>query len=284
MNSGLKALIFFLSLATTTAFAFQPIQKESGKALGVTRGKPFTSGAVFVNGRFIEPPYTVERWGTGIRINQVPVTGQIVNWSEFLKTQDGVKVETREVAPSAEAQAAAVSSASTVAQESSDALDDLFDDDPKPVKPKSSVRTSAGTRPVATPKSETSYSLDGEFKPNDASKALLKRVNAARTEIDRILRSGGFICFGNSYSRVTGDKRILSRMLTSLPELLQNSEDVNAFRSGVRSANLVYLNEVLCDDLYRNRLDYPKLKRRRERIQSEERWDNLLQEASDPVF
>ena len=271
-------------MAAAGAFAFSPIPKESGKALGVTRGKPFTSGAVFVNGKFIEPPYTVERWGTGIRINQIPVTGQIVSWNEFLKTQDGVKIGTRATAPSAEAQEAAVSSASTVAKESTDALDALFDDYPRPAKSKSSARASAGTRPVAQPKSETTYSLDGEFKPNDASKALLKRVNAARTEIDRMLRSGGFICFGNSYSRVTGDKRTLAKMMATLPDLLQDSATVEEFNAGVRSADLIYLNEVLCEDLFRHRLDYRKLQKQSLRIQSEERWNQVLQEASDPVF
>ena len=286
--SGLVALI---AISSMSAEAFQPIPKESAKALRVTRGRPFSAGAVFVNGKYIDPPYVVERWGTGIRINSIPVTGQVVDWNEFLKTQDGVKtvkkesVQTREPAPIAQpAQATKPSEAPAVDASS---LDDLFDDDPKPASTTKTVATPAVNRPVAAPavpRVVTTYSLSGEFKHNDSSKTLLGRINSSRTEIDRILRSGGFVCFGDNYSRVTGDKRTLMAMLERLPELEQRSESLDDFRAGVRSAGLVYLNEVLCEDLFRNRIDYRKLKERRERIKSDQKWSQILEEVSDPVF
>ena len=282
----------FLLLAAATAFAFQPIPKEGAKALGVTRGKPFAAGAVFVNGKYIDPPYVVERWGTGIRINSIPVTGQVVDWNEFLKTQDGVKTVKKESAQSGElapaAQPVQVATPSETPAVDASSLDDLFDDDPKPVKSTSKpVATPAASRSIAAPtvpRAVTTYALSGEFKPNDSSKVLLDRINSARTEIDRILRSGGFVCFGDSYSRVSGDKRALMAILERLPELEQHSADVDAFRAGVRSAGLVYLNEVLCEDLFRNRIDYRRLKERRERIKSDQKWSQILEEASDPVF
>ena len=270
-------------MACGSLFAFQPIPKESAKALKVTKGRPFSAGAVFINGKYIEPPYVVERWGTGIRINKEPVTGQVIDWSEFLKTQEGVKVEKKtETAPPAPV----VQQATPVVEDvDSSSLDDLFDDDPKPVKRKSGspVRSPAVTRP-SVPRTTVSYVLDGEFKANDASKVLVGRINETRTEIDRILRTGGFICFGDAYSRVSGDKRALLSMLEALPELQQRSASVDAFRSGVRSAGLVYLNEVLCEDLFRNRIDYRKLKERRERIKSDQKWSQILEDVSDPVF
>ena len=273
----------FLSLAAATAFAFQPIPKESAKALGMTRGKPFVAGVVFINGKFIDPPYTVERWGTGIRINQTPVTGQVVDWSEFLKTQDGVKVEKKTV--ESEAASVAMEAVAPALKDSADALDALFDNDPEPAvsKPVRSTRPPTGSRPAA-PRTEVSYSIEGPFVPNEVSRALLKRINDARTEIDRFLRTGGFICFGNNYSRVTGDKRTLVKMMAVLPDLLQKSTTVEEFSAGVRSAGLVYLNEVLCEDLFRNRADYPKLRRRNARIQSAGKWDRIVQEVADPLF
>ena len=279
---GMVLLFAAIVMACGSLFAFQPIPKESAKALGVTRGKPFVAGAVFINGKFIDPPYTVERWGTGIRINQTPVTGQVVDWNEFLKTQDGVKIEKKVV--EAAAAPVAVESVATSVKDSADALDELFDDDPKPAKPSRSTSTPSAPSRSAVPRTEVTYSMDGAFKPNDASRALLKRINDARTGIDRILRAGGFICFGNNYSRVTGDNRTLAKMMAALPDLLQKSATVEEFNAGVRSAGLVYLNEVLCEDLFRNRADYPKIKKRCARILAAEKWDNILQDASDPVF
>ena len=292
MISDKLVAVLFLSLAAVTSFAFQPIPKEGAKALGVTRGKPFSAGMVFINGKYIEPPYVVERWGTGIRINSIPVTGQVVDWNEFLKTQDGVKtvkkesVQTRDPVPVAQPVPAATPAPASDAS----SLDDLFDDDPKPTKTASAPRTVAtpsASRQVAAsavPRTVTAYALSGAFKPNEASKALLGRINSSRTEIDRILRSGGFVCFGDSYSRVTGDKRTLMALLERLPELEQRSESLDAFRAGVRSAGLVYLNEVLCEDLFRNRIDYRSLKERRERIKSDQKWSQILEDVSDPVF
>ena len=271
-------------MAAGSLWAFPPIPKESGKALGVTRGKPFLSGAVFVNGKYIEPPYVVERWGTGIRINRIPVTGQVVDWNEFLKTQSDVKVEKKEV-ESAPAQSAPVRPVATAsAADEMSSLDDLFDDDPKPKKKAPAARSVVMPAAPRPPKSVVTYVLEGEFKPNDDSKALLARINASRTEIDRALRSGGFICFGDSYSQVQGDRRTFMEMLEKLPELQQRSSDEQSFRSGIRAARLVYLNEVLCQDLYRNRMDYRKLKERREKIKSSRKWDQIIEEVSDPLF
>lgn len=286
VNRGLKVLVFFLSLATTAAFAFQPVPKESAKALGVTRGKKFSSGVVFINGKYIEPPYVVERWGTGIRINSIPVTGQVIDWTEFLKTQEGIRQEKKTIEAPNPSPAPVASAPKPVEDVDASSLDDLFDDDPKPVRSKPAVKPAAVSRPAvpAAPRTVVSYVLEGEFKMNEESKALRDRINAVRTEIDRILRAGGFICFGDSYSRVTGDKRTLLNLLDSLPELQQRSATLGAFRAGVRSANLVYLNEVLCEELFRNRVDYRKLMERREKIQSDRKWDQIIEEASDPLF
>lgn len=302
-------------MAAAGGFAFSPIPKDSAKALGVTRGKPFSSGVVFVDGKYVEPPYVVERWGTGIRINKIPVTGQLISWNEFLKTQDGVKIEKKVVMPAApeseseppkeveseppketeseppkeaesepEKEPDQPKQAATASDVDVSSLDELFGDSPTPEKPKPSEEPKRPspppkaspaeepdrpkTPPVA-PKTVTTYTLSGEFRRNAASRALLKRINASRTEIDKTLRAGGFICFGSKYMQVTGDKRILLLLLESLPGIQQRSESIEAFRAGVRAANLVFLNESLCDDLFRNRLDYRKLQERRELIKSE---------------
>lgn len=280
-------------LAAGGAFAFPAVPRASGKALGVTRGKPFSSGAAFVNGKYLEPPYVVERWGTGIRINGTPVSGQIVDWNNFLRTQQGVKV-VRAPEDQPPSEAAAVTPAPEPAASMSDddvmSLDDLFDDDPKPAKSvpaggrssRPSVR-----RPVAgaaRPRPAVEYAIEGEFAPNEASKALLSKVNDARTEIDRILRTGGFVFFGDSYSRVVGDSRTLMKMLEVLPGLLERSASLEDFRAGVRSANLIYLSEPICEDLYRNRFDYRKLKARRRRLEQSRQWDQVLEGVGDSLF
>ena len=283
---GWSCVVFLLT--ASTVFAFQPIPKESAKALGVTRGKKFSSGLVFINGKYIEPPYVVERWGTGIRINSIPVTGQVVDWIEFLKTQPGVKIEKSETpaTPEKVPEPSAAPAPGPAEDVDASSLDDLFDDDPKPAKPAKAATSSKAAVPAASKPAKTSvtYVLSEKFRHNDDSKALLKRINANRTEIDRTLRSGGFICFGDSYSQVQGDRRTLMELLEVLPELQQRSPDVQAFCVKIREAKLVYLNEVLRWDLFRNRTDYRKLKERREKLKSDRKWEQIIEEASDPLF
>jgi len=255
--------------AVFAAEAVQEIPEASAKALGVTRGRSFSSGIVFVEGKYLPPPYIVERRGTGIRINSQPVIGQVIPWKDFLRTQKGVKVTKTEVQAAPKKQSYEMDDFS---------LDDLFDDDPKPKKKRKVQRKPEG------PSYSTSYSMDGEFEPNDASKMLVSRINAVRTEIDRILRLGGFICFGESYSRISGDSNSALSLLEKLPGLLRSSRDLAEFKSAVRAAGLVYLPDIICEEIYRNRVDYPKLQERYDKLKSEADIQRMIEEAATPLL
>lgn len=254
-------------LAAFAAVAdFPRVPKAALKALKVTRGKPFNSGVLFVDGKYVPPPYTVERYGTALRVNGQQVTGPLIAWDEFLKTQEGARIERSE-----QPAAAAPVVTAAPAPVDDDPLADLFDDEPatKPQSPVSAVRPAA---PVVT----TTVVFEGEFRRNAASDALLAKLNAMRTEIDAHLRRGGVICFGSAYSRVTGDAGAAKRILAKLPELMKASSSVAEFSDGIRDAGLVYFPEALNRDLYRNRIDYLKLIERRRKLHEEESLNKLL--------
>lgn len=279
----MKGIVFVVvAMMATAVMAFQPIPKASARALGVTRGKSFSKGLVFINGKYLPPPYVVERWGTGIRINSTPVTGQIVDWNEFLKTQPGVKTVTTEpesaaVSESAEPEAEAEATSETQPVEAAAAdvnsLDDLFEDDSdendvkkKPAAARSTPKPKVVHKPAPKPRATVSYVLEGDFVPNEETKALVKRINQMRTDVDRTLRSGGFLCFGDKYPNLSGDSRLLKKLLSKLPELQQQATDEAAFVSSAYAANIVYLNETLLRELYKNRIDYLQLKRLRAKL------------------
>ena len=279
----MKGLVVVVAvMMATAAMAFQPIPKASARALGVTRGKSFSKGLVFVNGKCLPPPYVVERWGTGIRINSTPVTGQIVDWNEFLKTQSGVKVVRTEPEPSAEPEPEPEAQEPTnevqqveSAQADVNSLDDLFDDDSdetdvkkKPTAVSSAPKAKVVRKPAPPPKprATVSYVLEGDFVPNEETRALVKRINQTRTDVDRTLRSGGFMCFGDRYPSMSGDSRLLKKLLAKLPELQQQATEEAAFVSSAYAANIVYLNETLLRELYKNRIDYLQLKRLRAKL------------------
>lgn len=234
--------------AYVSKFAKPPA--DAVKALKATVGRKFDSGYVFIDGKYIPPPYTVERYGNVIRINGIQATREIIPWTEFIKTQSGVKV-TKDVK-----EAPAAPEPEAAPEEDFDAeasLDDLFDDDPAPKKtakkPKSRPRVQ---RPTVT----VSYSFDGEFVPNDKTKSYVERINKLRTDIDRKLRMGGYYCFGTKYAILNGDAGPAKELVSKLPALQKNNPTKQGFVSAAYSAGLSYLPEPLIADFFAHRLDY----------------------------
>lgn len=276
----MRTVLMVLAAVMVSIASAIEIPKASGKALGVTKGRSFSEGLVFVNGKYIEPPYVVERWGNGIRINGTPVISQVVEWSEFLKTQSGVKVtKTESAAPASEPEPEPEIEEEEESDDDDSSLDDLFDDDPKPAKKaakKPAKKKVAKKRAAPKPTTTVSYALDGDFVPNDASKALVARVNKVRTDINATLLKGGILIFGDRYARVSADAQMAEQFLMAIPDILKRSSSASDILSGARASGLVYLTSSICADLYANKIDYLKLQRRKAKWQEDKKLKQIL--------
>ena len=286
----MKKTAMMIVVALAAAFAqaaFAPNPKGAFKALGGERGKPVKTGMVFVDGKYIPPPYTVERYGLVLRVNKTPVTGPVIPWDEFVKTQEGVKV-TKTVtggdpAPDASGDAAAAPEPEPEPEEEEevyslsfddDPLADLFDDEPTAKKPAAKKKASKPKpkKPVVT----VTYTLEGEFQHNDKTRAMQKKIMQARTDVENILRNGGFVCFGSKYSRVTGDAGSARIVLGKLPGLMQSCQNAKSLASGIRAAGITFFPDALCRDLYENKIDYRQLLERQKAVEEEEKLNALL--------
>ncbi|MGN0854356.1 MAG: hypothetical protein ACI4R9_02415 [Kiritimatiellia bacterium] len=265
------------------------------KALNRTVGKPFKAGYVFIDGKYVPPPYTVERYGTVVRINGFQVTSEIVPWEEFIKTQAGVTVTKTEKtetegglsddlfddAPAAEP--TVEEEEEEEEEDSASSLDDLFEDDPQPKKAtrKTAKKTTKKKSYRPKPKKPTtvvSYSFEGTFTPNARTKEMLAKINAQRTWIDSQLRSGANFFFSARYSNVSGDVGTSKRIMERLPDIMKNSSSRESFGAACRQAGLAYLPPALLDDLHRNRFDYIQLLERRKADRAETQWQSLFME------
>lgn len=245
------------------------------QALKVTVGKPFSAGYVFIDGKYLPPPYKVERYGTVIRINGCQVTREIVPWNEFVKTQAGVtKTESSESVEEPadeepesdpEPEEEEEEEEEEEVDDTASTLDDLFDDNPAPKKPAAKKKPVKKSKPKAKkkPAPKASYSFDGNFAPNDKSRALLQKINKLRTKIDKQLRLGGYYFFSSRYSMLTGDSGAAKHLFDKLPEVMKKNSEREAFGAAMRAAGLSYFPISLNDDLFRNRLDYLQLIERR---------------------
>ncbi len=277
-----KLMVLFLAAITAAGVSaaaeaykssFAKPQTAALKALKATRGKEFSSGWVFVDGKYIPPPYKVERYGTVIRINGTQVTGEIVPWTEFIKTQDGVEITRNESAP-VEEPADDIFDEEEEEEEEEDifededdedsSLDDLFDDEPEEKKPAPVKKAKKKRKP--RPKKPTvtvSYNFDGEFTPNDKTKEFVKKINDERTKIDKQLRTGGYILCGARYGRtIYGDSRAAKRLLSKLPGIMKDNSSAEAFRAAMSSAGFGIFPPTLIKDFHANRFVYPQLQQR----------------------
>lgn len=76
-----KAILVLALLAAVSAPA-QEVSREAVAALGSAEGKAQASGAVFIAGRFVAPPYTVSRRGPAIYVNRF-LAARSGEWDEL---------------------------------------------------------------------------------------------------------------------------------------------------------------------------------------------------------
>ena len=282
---GLTLLLPFLVVAApepaAKRAAFATVPKQALVELKATVGKPFSAGLVFINGKFIDPPYKVERYGTALRINGIQVTNEIVPWTEFLRTQPGARVEKIETPQSADAPAAEPAPAAEEPEveesyDSSDDIDDLFDDDPKPKK--KATKKPAVKRPVkvAPPPPATTIVLDGEFKPNDKTRQMVARINKERTRVETTLRNGGSYFFSVRSMPISVDRLPTEMLLSSMPDVMKSNTTFEQFSSAARSKGLTFISDSVMRDLFRNRLDYIRLQARAKAVKEGGKWGTAL--------
>ena len=227
------------------AAAFEKVPDAARAALKGARGKPVRKGFVFVNGRYLPPPYTVARYGTAIFINDVQVTDQVVPWKTFLSPQTAP-------APTAAAP-----------ERKATSIDDLFDDGP-----------------AAAPAPDDA---GGAFVPNARSDLLLKRINDHRTDLNKRLLNGWCCFFGKGYARVDVPERLGRSLLDVLPEAIRDAADAADLHDRLKGRGFVYLNAALCADLVENRADYSALVERRRKMREDEEVQRMLSSGAQGI-
>ena len=264
MRKLMMLALVALTAVVAAASEFEPVPEAARTALRGTRGKPFTAGLLFCDGACVKPPYRVARYGTAIFVNDRQVTGQIVPWRTFLATQEGY------VAPEPP------KSAAVEAKKPKAAADDLFDD--APAQPDPAAKPSA---PAAKPSAPAAEEAPVAFRANAKSAALVKKVNAARVEIQRKLKDG-YICFyGARYPRVIVEPRVAKSLLAVLPEAISDAPDGAALAAAMRAKGFAFMGRELCEDLVRNRADYPKILERRRALEEEEALRRMMERARE---
>ena len=296
----MRTVVFFLIAFFSRGWAAAQLPDVTEKALsdlGSTYGLPQMNGFVFIDGRYIPPPYTVTRKGNAIFINRIQVE-QPVPWPrpELVPSADAepakkagdadgdfepVTAAARAPAPqgaAAEAPAAAETSAKAKAVKS---IDDLFADDDAPVKAASAAQTSVAAE-VPEAKASGKVSPQAETETGSASEAserekkvLIANLERLRKGYEQSLSRGDMFFFGQRHNRLNGNYGTARTLMKVLPKALRNADSPNDLWQRLTQGGVYFIDMGICAELYRNKLTFPQLEERQRKIEEAEAFEAM---------
>ncbi len=257
--------------------------------LGSTYGTPQMNGFVFVEGRYIPPPYTVTRKGNGIFINRIQVE-QPLSWardalsgaegggaslhSEKPRTKkaldadgDFEQVDTA-VTPAAGIQA--VPAETPVADpgktKAVKSIDDLFADEEKPASP---VRAApeAGTAVVTQQVAATAVTEHTPEEIRRGKDAVIANLERLRKGYEQALSRGDIFFFGQRHNRVNGNLGTARMLMKVLPQALRSAESPNDLWQSLKQGGVYFIDLGICVELFKNRMTFTLLEERQRNIE-----------------
>jgi len=270
--------LFFSFLLVSVGLAQLPeVSAEAIEALGVTTGTPKRNGFVFIEGRYISPPYTVSRKGNAIFINRIQVE-QPIAWTAEALTPSAVpppkkvdppkKTEPGKASPFAPEPGApeivAVPESQVVTPEPAGAapqvgktLDALFDEP--------ATNTVAGKNGATPDKKAIPVVLTQKQKEE-----FRQKLDAIRLRFELGLAQGEIYFFSQKNGRLNGTYGTARALFMILPEALRYAQSPQDLLSKLYQGGVSFLDINACTDLYKYKLNFMVLSARRESIQLNE--------------
>jgi hypothetical protein len=255
------------------------VPSEAIEALGLTLGTPKRKGFVFIEGRYISPPYTVSRKGNGIFINRIQVEQPIAWTAEALtpsaislnKTVVDIPEKAEEVNPSplpppfdtatpvAVIDSGAVATPPTTEGQVGKSLDALFDG------PSTNNIVIDAPNPAGLEKKALPVGLTQQQKDE-----LRKKLDMIRARFELGLAQGEIYFFNMKHGRVNGTYGTAKALFAVLPEALRYSQSPQDLMARLCQGGVSFLDLATCTDLYKNKLNFMVLNDRRRLIELDE--------------
>jgi len=271
-HHGRGICLFFLFFVVSVGLAQLPeVSAEAIEALGVTTGTPKRNGFVFIEGRYLSPPYTVSRKGNAIFINRIQVE-QPIAWTAEALTPTAVppsqKIESAKVSPAASAPESAdivvvpepqvaKTEPAGEATRVGKTLDALFDD---PATNTAVEKYAATPEKKAVPVVLTQKQKE-EFR---------QKLDAIRLRFELGLGQGEIYFFSPKNGRVNGTYGTARALFMVLPEAVRYAQSPQDLLSRLCQGGVFFLDINACTDLYKHKLNFTALSARRELIKLNE--------------
>jgi len=246
--------------------------------LGVTTGVPQATGFVFIEGRYLPPPYTVTRKGNGLFINRTLVE-RPVPWPPAAAPQ-APETEKRAAGDEAPRPRAGPQEETpqTGARKKIVSIDDLFADEDlhEETIP---VAGEEAERPVAEAAAVVGGGLSAEEAAQRKTEALavLERL---RKGYEAALSQGEVFFFSQRHNRVNGTYGTARLLLGVLPAALRYAQSPSDLMARLYQGDISFIDLTMCAALYDHRNTFPLLEERLARIEEAEREEERKRKAA----
>ena len=270
---SLSYMVLLLLVVPVCLAQLPDVPEEAIDALGSTDGTQQSKGFVFVEGRYIAPPYTVSRKGNGIFVNRIQVEQPFAWMAETLtlaalpptkKPAEEVKksdvesgdssLEAPALGPVEDFMNASVlppAEVKPVDKPAGNALDLLFGD--------------GATKPAAEEKKAVPVVLTQKQKDE-----LRHKLDAIRMRFEVGLAQGEIFLFNDKNGRINGTYGTAKALFAVLPEAVRYSKSPQDLMSRLNQGGVNFLDINACSDLYRNKFNFMLLNDRRRAIEINE--------------
>lgn len=246
--------------------------------LGSTHGTPQAKGFVFVEGRYIPPPYTVTRKGNGIFINRIQVD-QPVPWISGAADGDSPEGGAPKAADGEAPEGGAPKTADGEAPDGGVPKAADADGDFEEVAPdETPAETAAGTDDLFSDIGKADEKLGdapqakeerGPAQGKINKEAWLQGLEKLRKGYDDALGRGEVFFFGPK-KRVNGNYGSARTMMGVLPQALRHSQSPQELLRRLREGGVFFIDIGICGELYRNKTTFPLLEERLKKIEETE--------------
>ena len=276
MRPVLAVVGLFLVAGVSVCLAQLPdVPKEAVDVLGTTPGTPLNRGFVFIEGRYIVPPYTVIRKGNGIFINHIQVE-QPFAWSAEVLTPEITpatkKGEEEPKANSVEQENGLEEVRGLEGAGSPLNATDAVTEKPADVQRGNTLDALFNEGAVKAPAEEDQDASSEQTAPTvlltkKQKDELRQNLDMRRLRFETALSQGEFFLFNHKYGRINGTYGTAKTLFAVLPEAVRYAQSPQDLMMRLNQGGINFLDVNACADLYRNKLNFVSLNERRRAIE-----------------